>query len=189
MVAAKLKKLFDTYISLDIQVWENFEKLGEVKTCPREFIVKESNTTERYMNILLEGSGGLLLWSRNNFECIDICYENDFLTDYMSFTLQQPTPIEVRLFEDSTLFRLSYHNFQKILAAGIHGEKVTRIIAEASFIQKQQQQIELLTQTAKERYLALIRSNTNIEHTPLKYLASYLGITPQSLSRIRAQKK
>lgn len=188
MIAEKLKQLFDPFVCLDLQVWENFEKLGSVASFPKETVLKEANKTEGYLNFILEGSGGNLLWNKNNFVCIDIVFENDFLNDYMSFTLQKATPIEVRLFEDSTIFRISHQNFQKTLAAGNHGEKITRLAAEVSFIDKQQQQIDLLTKTAKERYLELLLTKKGIERTPLKYLASYLGITPQSLSRIRAEK-
>lgn len=106
----------------------------------------------------------------------------------MSFTLQKATPIEVRLFEDATVFRISHQNFQQTLISGNFGEKITRLVAEASFIDKQQQQIDLLTKTAKVRYLEQLQIRKGIEKMPLKYLASYLGITPQSLSRIRAEK-
>lgn len=188
MIAEKLKKIFDPFVCLDILVWKNFEKLGTVENFSRETVLKAANTTERYLNILLTGSGGNLIWNKNNFVCIDVAFENEFLFDYMSFNLQKETPIEVRLFENSTVFRLSYQNFQQTLISGNFGEKVTRLIAEASFIDKQQQQIDLLTKTAKERYLELLQTRKGIEKTPLKYLASYLGITPQSLSRIRAEK-
>lgn len=188
MTAKILKQTFDPYINLSIQVWENFEKLGEVKKFPKETILKKAYTTEQFINILLTGSGGNLIWKKNNFVCIDIAFEKEFLNDYMSFTLQEPTPIEVRLFEDSMVFRVSHQNFQRTLLSGNHGEKISRLVAESSYIEKQQQQIDLLTKTAKERYLEVLRSKKNIERTPLKYLASYLGITPQSLSRIRAEK-
>lgn len=188
MIEAQLKKFFDPFVSLDIKVWANFEKLGEVQHVPKETIIKEANTTERFLNILLKGSGGNLIWSKNNFVCIDIAFENEFLFDYMSFTLQKPSPIEVKLFEDSTLFRISHQRFQQTLIEGNFGEMITRLVAESSFIDKQQQQIDLLTKTAKERYVEQLQIRKGIERTPLKYLASYLGITPQSLSRIRAEK-
>lgn len=150
--------------------------------------MKAANTIEKYINIILKGSGGNLIWNKNNFVCIDIAFENEFLLDYMSFTLQKTTPIEVRLFEDATVFRISHQNFQQTLFPGNYGEKITRLVAEASFIDKQQQQIDLPTKTAKERYLEQIQIKKGMEKVPLKYLASYLGITPQSLSRIRAEK-
>lgn len=188
MIEKALKNIFDPFIELDIRVWENFAKLGDVVEFKKETILKESNKTEGYLLLLIEGSGGNLIWNKNNFVCIDISFESEFLMDYMSFTLQESTPIEVRVFEDSTVFRIPYERFQQTMNHGNYGEKITRLVAEASFINKQQQQIDLLTRTAKERYLQLIKSKKGINRIPLKYLASYLGITPQSLSRIRAEK-
>ena len=188
MIAVQLKKMFDPFVCLNIQVWENFEKLGIVNHFSKETVLKASNTKEKYLNIILKGSGGNLIWNKSNFVCVDIAFDNEFLFDFMSFTLQKPTPIEVRLFEDATIFRISHQNFQQTLVNGNFGEKITRLIAEASFIDKQQQQIDLLTKTAKERYVEQLQIRKGIEKMPLKYLASYLGITPQSLSRIRAEK-
>jgi signal-transduction protein with cAMP-binding, CBS, and nucleotidyltransferase domain len=188
MTAKFLKQVFDPFLELDIQVWQNFGNLGEVIKFPKETVLKEANTTEKYFNLIMEGSGGNLIWKKNNFVCIDIALENDFLIDFMSFTLQRPSPIEVRLFEDSTVFRISYESFQQTFNPGNYGEKMTRLAVETSFINKQKQQIDLLTKTAKQRYLELLNSKKGIERTQLRYLASYLGITPQSLSRIRAQK-
>lgn len=187
MIAKHLKEIFAPYIDLDVKVWENFEELGEIKTLPKETVLKASNTTEKHFNLIIKGSGGNLIWNKNNFVCIDIAFKNDFLNDYMSFTTQKPTPIEVRLFEESTIFCISYTNFQQILK-GNYGEKITRLAVETVFIEKQQQQIDLLTKTAKERYIELWDDKKGIDRVPLKYLASYLGITPQSLSRIRAGK-
>lgn len=188
MTEKHLKKYFDPYINLDIQVWKNFANLGTIKSFPKETILKESHTTEKYLNFILKGSGGNLMWKKNNFVCIDISFENDFFNDYMSFIIQKPTPIEIRLFEDSTIFRIHYENFQQTYEKGNYGEKVTRLVSQDLFINKQQQQIDLLTKTAKERYLEILDSKKNIKRIPLKYLASYLGITPQSLSRIRTEK-
>lgn len=78
MTAKHLKKIFDSFVCLDLEVWENFEKLGETKNFPKETILKEANTREKYLNFILKGSGGNLLWSKNNFVCIDIVFENDF---------------------------------------------------------------------------------------------------------------
>ena len=68
------------------------------------------------------------------------------------------------------------------------GSKICRFAAEALFIDKQSKQIDFLTKSAKERYLELqSRCPEIILRTPQKYIASFLGITPQSLSRIRKE--
>jgi len=48
MIAEQLKKFFDPFVYLNIQVWENFEKLGEVQNFSKETVLKASNTKERY---------------------------------------------------------------------------------------------------------------------------------------------
>lgn len=188
MIASLFKKVFDPLIELDLRVWENFSDLGHLQTFPKESILKPANTTENYINFIVEGSGGNLLLAEPNPVCIDISLELEFLNDYMSFTTQQSSPIEVRLFEDSKIFRIPYQNFQQTMLPGNFGERISLLASQGAFIEKQQQQIDLLTKTAKMRYLELLDKKPELDRIPLKYLASYLGITPQSLSRIRAEK-
>ena len=186
MIAEKIKKIFDPYERLDIEVCQKFSELGEIVEFPTGIILKSCNTSEKYFNILLEGTGGILLWHKNNYVCL--AFSEDVLMDYSSFILQLPTPTEVVTFEKSTLFRISHQNFQKVFEPKAFGEKISRKALEAAYIFKQNQQIDLLTKTAKQRYLGLVSNNKSVNRIPLKYVASYLGITPQSLSRIRAEK-
>jgi len=181
-----IKQAFDPYFAVPVEVWKSFTDSGEIITTEKDQIIKKNGTTEKYLNFILKGSGGVLLWNNNNFVCIDICYESEFFGDYMSFLDQQPTPLEVITFEPSELFRISKENFYKLSHDNQLGEKICRFASEALFIQKQKQQIDVLTKTATERYIELQnRQSTIIQRTPQKYIASYLGITPQSLSRIR----
>tara|TARA_Y100001972_G_scaffold126413_1_gene180072 strand:+ start:2672 stop:3241 length:570 start_codon:yes stop_codon:yes gene_type:complete len=188
MTGKLLKNYFDSIIELKEEVWDNFAALGHVKSFPKETILKQSGTPEKYFNFLLEGSGGNLLWYKNNFVCTDISMQMEPLCDYVSFITQNPSSLEVRIFEDSKIFQIQYQNFQKIFLEGNYGEQVTRLALESAYKEKEQQQIDLLTKTAKQRYLDMIKRDCRLETIPLNYMASYLGITPQSLSRIRSQK-
>ncbi len=143
-------------------------------------------STERYLYFVLKGSGGIFLWSKNNSICIDICYENEFLGDYMSFLTQEDSPIEVITFEPTVLFRISFANFSQMNKENPLGVNICRYAAEGLFIHKQKQQIDILSKTPEERYHDLQTKYPNVlQRTPQKYISSYLGITPQSLSRIR----
>jgi hypothetical protein len=65
---------------------------------------------------------------------------------------------------------------------------VGRQIAEQFFCGKQDREISFLTKSAEERYYSLFKNQPQlIKEIPLKYIASYIGITPQALSRIRAR--
>lgn len=184
-IAEKIKQAFDPYFDAPVEVWKSFADLGEIVAAGKDQSIKKAHTTERYLRFILDGSGGILLWKNNNFICVDLCYEGNFFGDYMSFLTAQPTPLEVVTFEPSELFRISKTNFEK-LSSSPRGERICRFAAEALFIQKQQQQTDLLLKTATERYAGLQSEQPEIiQRTPQKHIASYLGITPQSLSRIR----
>ena len=188
MIAYTSKDLIDPYLEISSAVWENFEKSGTRTKFPKETILKAANTTEKYFNFIIEGSGGSLLWREDNFVCTGIVFENNILNDCMSFTMQKATPVEVRLFEDSVIFRISHENFQNVFKQGNYAEAILKIATEASYIEKQQQQIDLLTKTAQERYIELLKGRKGMDRIPPKYLASYLGITVQSLGRMKAEK-
>ena len=184
--AQRIKRAFDPYFEAPIEAWQSFADLGEVVMVEKDQTLKKNDATEKYLYFILQGSGGLLLWSKNNFVCIDLYYENDFFGDYMSLLTGQASPLEAVTFERTELFRISKRNFDKISNDTAFGDKICRFVAEGLFIHKQQQQIDILTKTAKERYQDLQQKQPNvIQRTPQKFIASYLGITPQSLSRIR----
>jgi CRP-like cAMP-binding protein len=185
MLTQKIKEAFDPYFVESLENWEKFVSLGDVIQCPKGEVLKRPNEIEKHFYLILSGSGSIHLWSKNNYKCVDLVYEFDFFGDYMSYMTQRPTPLETITIEDSELLRIPHHNFQKMLTESKRGEKITRVMADFAFISKQQQQIDLLTKTASERFQQLkVQIPKLLERTPKKYIASYLGITPQSLSRI-----
>jgi CRP-like cAMP-binding protein len=189
-IAQKIKQTFAPYLVVPLEAWESFTELGEIIETPNSKTVKENDTTEKYLHFILEGCGGILLWNKNNFVCIDLSFEGDFFSDYMSFISQKPTSMEVITFEACKLFRISKIRFEEISDIPVYGEMIRRVAAEGLFVHKQNQQIRMLTQTVKERYLELQATQPNIlQRIPQKYIASYLGITPQSLSRIKTEIK
>ncbi len=181
-----IKRAFDPYFPVPLEAWKSFTDLGEIIVTTKDQILKNNDTTEKHLSFIVQGSGGIMLWNNSNYVCIDLCYEGDFFGDYMSFLTQQPTPLEVITFEASTLFRISKTNFDKLSSNSEVGDRICRFASEGLFIHKQRQQIDILTKTAAERYNELqTRQPEIIRRTPQKHIASYLGITPQSLSRIR----
>ncbi len=184
-IAQEFKTIFDPYFQAPIDIWESFVQYGEVVEKPKNEVLKKYNEREKNFHFILEGSGGILLYNNNNYICTDLCYENDFLVDYLSLLSGQPTPLEVMCFEPCRLFRIARNDFME-LSKTDYGRIINQSAAENLFIHKQNQQIEILSKTAEQRYVEMLRSQPHILlRTPDKYIASYLGITPESLSRIR----
>jgi len=185
-VGKELKSTFDKYNSFPLEFWESISGLGDIVSVERETTLKEANKIENYLYFLLEGSGGILLWNKNNFVCTDMVLNNDFFCDYLSFITRKETPYEVITFEKSVLFRISYSALTTYLNTSENGDKFWRFSTQALYIDKHLQFIQTVTQSAENVYELLLQHQPEIvQRIPQKYIASFLGITPQSLSRIR----
>jgi len=186
LVAKKMKTAFDQYFAFPQLFWETIANAGEVIQCESEFILKKSHSTEKYMRFIINGSGGILLWNKNNFICTDLVLENDFLSDYFSLLTRQTSPCEVITFEETTFFQINYDELIKITENSPWGDKFWRYATTALYIEKQGHYIQAVTQTATDIYNQILTFEPGvIQRIPQKFIASYLGITPQSLSRIR----
>ena len=185
MIAERLKKSFGRYFDAPIAVWAQFAGLCELVTYKKNEILKHVGQEERYGYFILSGSAGVFIWKENNYMCLDLMYEDTFFGDYMSLITKEPSPLETMVLENSEMLRISRDNVAKLKETPFGG-LIFLISAEWSYVEKQQQQIDLLLKTAEQRYLDLIRKQPDlIRRTPQKHVASYLGITTQSLSRIR----
>ena len=119
----------------------------------------------------------------------DFAFENDWVTQYKSLLGNMPSDMNIRALEDSTVL---YMNWEKMEALTEELPKVGIIrstLAEQYFTKSNERATNLTTLDAKGRYQALLDELPDIhQRVPQYHIASYLGIKPQSLSRIRAEK-
>ncbi len=182
-----LKASFDVFFEAPQKAWEDFAEKCEVISFGKDEVVKLQNTTERYFYFIIKGSVGIFLWKENNFVCLDFAFDGHFCSDYMSLLTKQATPLRIVALENTITLRMTATNYDLITQEPI-GKVLRLVAAEMSFVGKQQQQIELLTKSVKERYEILLKQFPDIQNRIAQnHIASYLGITPQSLSRIRRQ--
>jgi CRP-like cAMP-binding protein len=112
--------------------------------------------------------------------------ESDWITDYVSFLNHQRSAFYIQAMEDTELFLLSYDNIQKMYERGKAFERFGRLITEQLYIISVSRATSLLLEKPEQRYLTLLKEQPHLlTLIPLKQIASYLGIEPESLSRIR----
>ncbi|MFY7742576.1 MAG: Crp/Fnr family transcriptional regulator [Flavobacterium sp.] len=123
-----------------------------------------------------------------HFNDADSKFENYFLVDYHSFLRQTPSHLTIEALEDIEAITLSYTNIQKIVSKSINLEKVASIMSATAYENVHKRAFTLLTSNAKERYLQLLKDEPYLLNKFQHYLiASYLGVAPQSLSRLRKE--
>ncbi len=184
-VAFLLQKTFGVYFEAPIAIWEHFASYCEIVHYKKEEIIKETNKQEKYGYFLLNGSAGIFLWKENYEVCLELIMAPNFFGDEISLNTNKPSPLICRAIEPITALRISKQNLIFLKQTPI-GMQLFLIAAEQSLVIRQQHQIDLLIKTAQQRYTQLLTTQPElIARIPQKYIASYLGITTQSLSRIR----
>jgi CRP-like cAMP-binding protein len=112
--------------------------------------------------------------------------ENGYVCNYESFLPQSPSSKIIQALEDCTVFVISFDDLQILYANVIEGERFGRIAIEAVFVQLLQDFNSFYTETSELRYEKFIKNHADLQQRISQYhIASYVGVKPQSLSRIR----
>lgn len=115
--------------------------------------------------------------------------ENSIAVSLLSFLSGMPDRRGIQLLEDSVLYSVSHNKIESLCQEHHDIERMVRLILSQGIVQLQQRFDNLHFATAYERYQQLIEHNPSlIARVPLGMIASWLGITQETLSRIRAQK-
>ncbi len=113
--------------------------------------------------------------------------EGEFATCFYSFVAQKPSSEMVQALEDCELIKLSYKSLQDLYKRFPETERIGRIIVENYYIKLEERLLSIQFKTAKERYSNLVSTNPSLlQRASLGQIAAYLGITQETLSRIRA---
>ncbi len=115
-------------------------------------------------------------------------FENDFVTSFHSFITQQPAVETIQLLEGSILWSISKETLNTLFNQHHEIERLVRIAYEKYYIRLEERFVNAQFKTATERYQNLLQHTPHIlERVSLGHIASYLGISPETLSRIRSR--
>lgn len=116
--------------------------------------------------------------------------EGAVLVSIRGYTERAVSYETIELLEDSGLFRLPMQALQDLYRADVHLANWGRVMVERVWLQTEQQLIARQFRTAEERYADLLHQSPHLLHrVALGHIASYLGITQVTLSRVRAKLK
>ncbi|OGU57878.1 MAG: hypothetical protein A2X64_10310 [Ignavibacteria bacterium GWF2_33_9] len=125
---------------------------------------------------------------KGNEQIFQIRMDNNWIADLESFFSQKPSKYNIEALENSSLLRISYKNFEHLLADIPALEKYFRVLFQKAYVNTLNRLTATMWESAMDRYNEMLKENPEIfQRVPLIYIASFLGITPESLSRIRKQ--
>jgi CRP-like cAMP-binding protein len=113
-------------------------------------------------------------------------WEGWWLSDFNSFLSGEPAVFNIDAIEDSELLLISRENYEALTLAVPIMDRYFRILYQNSIVTKERRLMSSITHSAEEKYVKLAESNPKmIERVPQNLIASYLGIAPETLSRIK----
>lgn len=141
---------------------------------------------ENYLSFIDQGMVRYYVVANDKEITFDFGFKNSFYCAYDSFYNRSKTEIYIEALTDCQLYSISHENLQVLYEKCEITKKLGRLATEYLLSKKVKREIHLLTKTPQERYEDLLRQQPKyIQHIPLKYLASYIGVVPETLSRIR----
>jgi CRP-like cAMP-binding protein len=150
-----------------------------------EFLTRSGETC-RNVSFINKGLLRMYYLADGKEICVGFASQNDYLALYDSFLTREPSSGNIDALEDCELINLSYDAMQELYQSHPVFERFGRKIAEMLFLSISSQTNRLLTLTPEERYRYLIANQSYIlQRVPQYMIASYIGITPEHLSRIR----
>jgi CRP-like cAMP-binding protein len=178
------------HISLDQDEVSYFVALLRPKQVPRkEYILKEGQLCKD-INFVHSGNLRAYYLDKSGKEStIMFAVADWWLTDMYCFINQQPAMLNIEALEDSCIFQLQKSDLDDLYVKIPKFERFFRIIMQNAYIREQLRVIQNLSLSAEERYRNFLEKYPQIvQQVTQKQIASYLGITPEFLSMIRANK-
>jgi CRP-like cAMP-binding protein len=114
--------------------------------------------------------------------------EDWWISDLFSFLSETPSTMHIDALEHSEVITIEKPDLEKLYIEIPKFERLMRIMFQKAFVAQQQRILGSISQSAEERYTSFVKKYPSLEQRiPQTQVASYLGITPETLSRVRKQ--
>lgn len=172
---------------IQIQDIELYKELFQPVLMPKNRILEEEGNIPQHLYYIVSGFMRLFYYNDNGDEVTThINCPHGFFTSFSEFINQTKASANVETVTECQLLRISKSDYETLMSKSIFWKDYGMYILQESVIYNEERSKDLATLSAEQRYLKLMKSHPGIlQNVPLQYIASFLGIKAESLSRIR----
>ena len=183
---ALLRQVVESLLPLTAEDWELVAAAFAEQLVPRKTVLVTAGAVARDMYFVAEGCVRLYYEQDGTDRSAFFFTEGQFAGAYDSFITQQPSPHFVETLEPCRLLRVSHDGLQRLYGLVPATNELVRKIVEHRFVELHQLFTAFILDSPEARYRHLLHQRPDLlRRIPQHHLATYLGITPISLSRIR----
>lgn len=181
-----IHEAFDRILPLPEKEWQELAGLLSLKHFPPgDFLIREGQMAS-HLYFLNRGAIRNYFLKEGKEYTVDFAFPGDFTAAYYSLITREPSPVFIEALAPTETVVLARDALNAYYDRSHHAERVGRLIAEYQYAKRLKREMELLSLTAEQRYARLLAKNPALVGSlSVKHLSSYLGIQPESLSRIR----
>ena len=168
----------------DAQLQIILSKFSEKTIAKGKFILRKGQIADQYFFIK---TGGVRFfygeYEQQNTSWV--VFKNEFFTEISSLNSQKPTRFNIEAIEETALLYIDKTDMESLYQQFPAWQEFGRKIWESMAVRMVNQIVSFQSLSAEERYLEFFQTPGLVEKVPVKHLATFLGITPNALSRIR----
>jgi CRP-like cAMP-binding protein len=162
-----------------------FVKLTEQRFKKGE-IITDYGKTEKKLYFINEGFVQITMLHESEERIFDFFFPDSFVCSFTSFLKQEPSDARVSALVECCMEVIQYNDLQQAYKTSLVANQLGRVLTEQIYMVKARREKDFLTKSAVERYRELIAMRPDIAKLiPVNKIAKYLGVHPESLSRIR----
>lgn len=179
-------KIGSTYAVMDIDK-ELFYNYFEYYELPKNTLYQKQGEVPEFQNFIVSGFMRKFYTDDNGDEVtVEINREPRFMSSYTSLIERTPATESLQSITECKILRIKRVDMENVFENSVTVKQYTIKLFQKIIEEKSKKVLELTTLTGKERYLKLMKESPElIQNVPLQYIASFLGMKPESLSRIR----
>lgn len=183
-----VRRTVERYVPVSDELWADMAPRWKLRAYSKGAFVSDAGRIEDHFFIVESGVQRLYVEHDGNEVCIGFAYDGSWSGDYDSFLGQRPGRFQVQAVTDSALWAIHYQDLQELFDKFPTMDRFGRLILEELFSGRATREVEQLTLGAEERYRRFIaRSPHLLQLVAQKDIASYLRMTPETFSRLRAR--
>lgn len=153
---------------------------------PKNEYLKTANTSNTNLYYIVSGSVRLYINDSNNEHTIRFGYQNNFITALDSFITEKPSPLYIQALKQTEVKRISKTNYLNFIKSSAELTIIWEQLLQQLILQQTEREIDILTNSPKERYFRVLKRSPQLfQEIPHKYIANYLRMSPETLSRIK----
>ena len=181
--------VLNSMVPLDEEHWQKISNSIEIKHYKKnEPFLKKGNLCKT-VGFVIKGSFRLVMDIDGNERTFDFSVENDFVSDYYGMLKSKPASFDIIANEPAMVACLPTKYVLDLFDEDMVYQKIGRTIAETEYCRHHERLTSLMYDSPQKRYENLLKNTPdNVLQLPQHILANYLGITKETLSRIRSRK-